>query len=450
MAFVESVKKQLWSNQSDFTKNVLTLITGTSFAQALQIASIPILTRLYAPNDFGIFAIYAAIVGILAIIVCGKYDSAIMLPKKDEDAINVMFLSTCLAFLGSFLLFLLLCTELFSTPANWAYIAPVSIFLIAFNLIQINWASRNKRFKLISMNKVFCTVVIFVTSLIFGLSGHTDFGLILGILAGQVFTAVFLGSQFLSEDRSEGKDLLKQISAKSAFSQAKKYIHFPKINMWTVLVNAISLQAPVLLLSSLSFGIVGFYSLVHRVSVLPVTLVGNSFASVFHQKIAENKHDNEKIKQITYKMYKKLLFLGITPFSILLAFGDVIFSLVFGSNWIVAGQYTQCLSLFFLFMFVSSPMTTVFLVKNHKQGFATSLLLLASRVLPLLIGLVFFENMFFAILLFAIISTISRFGFCLYILKLVKVKVNDSLLFTLKTIIVPIFGLCLIRFIVRF
>ena len=55
--------------KSSFTKNVLTLMTGTAVAQAIPIAISPILTRLYTPSDFGVFALFFSIVAILGTVV---------------------------------------------------------------------------------------------------------------------------------------------------------------------------------------------------------------------------------------------------------------------------------------------------------------------------------------------------------------------------------------------
>jgi len=38
--------------KSEFSRNVLTLMTGTTIAQAIPIAISPILTRIYTPKDF--------------------------------------------------------------------------------------------------------------------------------------------------------------------------------------------------------------------------------------------------------------------------------------------------------------------------------------------------------------------------------------------------------------
>lgn len=76
-------------SKSEFLRNVLTLMTGTTIAQAIPIANTPILTRLYTLADFGLLALFVAVTSILGSIANGRYEMAIMLPKKDEDAINI-------------------------------------------------------------------------------------------------------------------------------------------------------------------------------------------------------------------------------------------------------------------------------------------------------------------------------------------------------------------------
>jgi len=78
--------------KSEFSRNVLTLMTGTTIAQAIPIAISPILTRIYTPKDFGVFVLYMLIASVVAVIATGSYEHAIMLPKKDEDARNIFSL----------------------------------------------------------------------------------------------------------------------------------------------------------------------------------------------------------------------------------------------------------------------------------------------------------------------------------------------------------------------
>src|SRR5512133_567535 len=81
------------SNKKSFAFDVLTLTGGTTFAQILTILSVPVLTRLYQPENFGVWALYSSIASIISVIICLRYDYSIMLPESDEDAVNLLGVS---------------------------------------------------------------------------------------------------------------------------------------------------------------------------------------------------------------------------------------------------------------------------------------------------------------------------------------------------------------------
>ena len=74
---------------SSFASNVVTIVTGTAIAQIIVILATPVITRLYGPEAFGLFALFSSIISILVTVGCLRYELAIMLPKSDEDAANV-------------------------------------------------------------------------------------------------------------------------------------------------------------------------------------------------------------------------------------------------------------------------------------------------------------------------------------------------------------------------
>ena len=79
--------------KSEFSRNVLTLMTGTTIAQAIPIAISPILTRIYTPEEFGVFALYLSIIMLFSSLVAGKYELSILIPKHDKNAKNLVLLS---------------------------------------------------------------------------------------------------------------------------------------------------------------------------------------------------------------------------------------------------------------------------------------------------------------------------------------------------------------------
>ena len=89
-----------------FRNNVLTLITGTAAAQALPVVFSPLLTRLYSPEHFGLFALFVAFSSIFAVLSTGRYELAIILPEKHKKAMNLLSLATSLNLVLSLLLFI--------------------------------------------------------------------------------------------------------------------------------------------------------------------------------------------------------------------------------------------------------------------------------------------------------------------------------------------------------
>ena len=79
------------SQSSSFATDVLKLVTGTTFVQAITILASPLLTRLYGPEAFGFLALSTSIItSIIRVVACMRCKLAFMLPKTDEEAANLL------------------------------------------------------------------------------------------------------------------------------------------------------------------------------------------------------------------------------------------------------------------------------------------------------------------------------------------------------------------------
>src|SRR3989338_6212485 len=93
--------------KSDFAKSVTLLASGAFIGQSISLFTAPILTRLYSPAEFGIFAVFSAIVSILLLIATGQYEFAITLPKKEENVNAVVYLVWFMGIISSLIIFVL-------------------------------------------------------------------------------------------------------------------------------------------------------------------------------------------------------------------------------------------------------------------------------------------------------------------------------------------------------
>ncbi|MBO1511771.1 lipopolysaccharide biosynthesis protein [Metabacillus bambusae] len=361
--------KQLTKN--DFNKNVLTLLSGTMVAQGIPIAISPILTRLYTPNDFGVLALIVAISAVFGSIANARYEIAIVLPEKDEDAINLTALSVLVALALSFSLFAII--VLFHNPilsmlgneniSFWLYMTPVIVFFIGlFNTLNF-LNTRFKQYKFVARAKMYKAVVSAAIQVIAGLIKPNVHGLVGGQLSAHIF-----GNGSLLIRLMKNKELLAKIKFTEMKRLAKEYINFPKYSMWAVLANNLSQNIISIFISMLFSTItLGFYSLVNRILATPSLLIGTSIGQVFFQQATaeKNKHGHS-IK--TYKStMKKLLYLAIPAYVIMFVFIEDVIIIVFGEDWSTAGQYAQIMMPLFFFRFITSPVSTIVSV-YQKNG----------------------------------------------------------------------------------
>ena len=150
-------------------------------------------------------------------------------------------------------------------------------------------------------------------------------------------------------------------------------------------------------------------------------LLGSSMAPVFLQRITEAQHGKpDEIGRLTINLYKKLLYIGILPFAALTAFGDIVFKWIFGARWELAGIFTACLAIYYLFRLISSPLSSVFIVLNKQQKLlAFQLFLFIGRAIVLAVGAFVLKDIFWVVLLFGLFNAVAYFFVAIWILDIV-------------------------------
>ena len=84
-----------FNKMQSFSRDVITLTYVPLVSQILGILLTPILTRMYAPEAFGLAALFGSIVVIPAVFSTMGYHSAIVLPKSNSSAKILLLLCCC-------------------------------------------------------------------------------------------------------------------------------------------------------------------------------------------------------------------------------------------------------------------------------------------------------------------------------------------------------------------
>jgi O-antigen/teichoic acid export membrane protein len=362
-------------SKSEFTKNSVTLVIGSVLAQTLPIALSPIISRLYTPDNIAVWGLYMSITTILLSTANGGYELSIMLPQKEEDAINLFSLTILITFLTCciFLLIALFFNNHISillhneSIAIWLIFVPLSVFILSLTNSLTHWFNRKGNYKIIAMNKVNKNWGITIAQFLFGSTNHKPIGLISGQIIGELASAVLLGINFI-----KGKyfSLLESnFSIQKIKKLASEHKKFPLFTMPTVLLNNISSEVLTILVAIwFSNGLTGAYYFSVRLLSAPMALIGSSVSQVFFRKFSTIINEGtQDAKKFILKIWLGLIAIAVLPLTILYVWGEYLFVFVFGQEWGNAGKIASIMAPMILFTFASSP-TGIGLVVLRKQN----------------------------------------------------------------------------------
>jgi O-antigen/teichoic acid export membrane protein len=352
--------------KTTFGKNVLTVITGTALAQIFPVLISPILTRIYAPEDFGFLAIYIVSLSLLTVLATGKYENALYLPKNHKTVYRILDLSLNLTIIfsiflmGLILLFGNLSWVFFDIEHSilWLYILPFAVFISSQYVVLTQLAIKTKNYKQLSVSRIYQSFTFVVIAIAIGYLS-LSFGLVVATLLGQF--AAYKTIKKIKGDNYKFKNLFR-------LATAKQYIKFPIFMIPSGLLNTASANMPIIILTS-NFGLiyVGFYELVQRTLSIPSTFIGNSFGEVFRQQASDDLKKTGTCRPLIQNTISKLFIVSFLPFFGLWVSAPILFEIVYGADWRIAGEMAQILVPMFYIRFLSMPVASIILLRDRTE-----------------------------------------------------------------------------------
>ncbi len=419
--------------KSEFSRNVFTLVSGTAIAQFISIAASLIISRLYTPDDFGVFTIFISIASLISLLLAGRYELAINLPKSDNEGLNVLGLSIKLNLIISFFLFILslllfFIFDHFITDSNllkkWLIFIPfIASFLNISNILQ-NWLIRKKQFKLISYSKVINSVVNNGTVILLGLFAFGAWGIFLGNMLGLLALVFFLGVLFYKNYRID----LKLINSKEMKLVAKKYIDLPKSNSFQSILDTFQIQGITYLMAFFfSNTIIGLYAMTLRILQAPLWFIISSITQVFYQKATELFNQGVDIKPLILETIKKTVVIALVLIIGVMIFGPAAFALIFGEEWREAGIYARILAPWIFLDFVRIPISQVpIIVGKQKKQLSLSLISNLIVILSMLIAGLVLQEIRIGLILLSVFQSIYTIGIVIWIYSIANFKNHSN------------------------
>lgn len=342
-------------------RGMAVLATGSAMAKLVGIAAIPILTRLYAPADFGLMAVFNALVLMITPVLTLRYVLAVPLPRRDGTAMNLMALSLLLVIglgvamglvlwaFGEPLLRLVSMEEM----AVWWWLIVLGCVGGALYEQLSFWAVRRRDYRVIARTSV--TQQLSGNAVMLAL-GALSVGAV-GLLAGQVVNKSGGSLALLRAFRNDLRQSWKQVRFSRIRQLAGRYVSFPVYRVPSQFLLVFAQQSPMIGMAYL-YGaqVAGSFSLAMMMLALPLNTLGATMGKALFAEAAHLKKTGQtKVYFLTIRIVCTLFLASLVPAAILFLFGRQLFMLAFGVQWEQAGAFASSLSVYLIFAFVSAP-----------------------------------------------------------------------------------------------
>lgn len=421
------------SLRSGLVRNVLTLFTGSTIAQAIPVVISPILTRIFPVEDFATLTVVTTLISLLGVIVCGRYEIGVGLPSDDREARQLVFLAIIVAFIVSgvsMVLMLLLnhpLARLLNNEAAAPYLLLVPVAGLIYGITQAltYWNIRKRNYALMSSSRVSQSLANSGSSLAFGYSGFGFNGLVIGNILGLLAALAYTFTRTFQKSRIP----LRQVELNKPELQnlALKYSELPKVNGVHAITDMLQSTGVVFIISFL-FGSIttGLYGLTLRILQAPLNLIGSSFSIVFYKEVSEKVSLNQRIDKLLRTTIRTLALISCPIFVTIMIVGPSLFAFAFGEEWREAGVYARILSPWLFVNFISSPVSHLPVILNkQREFFMLSLVGNVLVVLSLAAGSMIFNDIKWGLIIVTISQVIFQSGMIYYFLHIAGNQKNE-------------------------
>jgi len=351
--------------RSKLLRNILTVVTGTAGAQAITLAFMPVITRIYGPEAYGVLGTFLSVTMMLIPVAALTYPIAIVLPKRDGDARGLVRLALTIALTLALVVALnlyffgdrLAATLDIQIVQPYLMLIPFVMFCGAALEICQQWLFRTQRFRITASVAVGHSLLFNSMRTIAGLVQSSALILVCTTALQQALHAAMLGLAMLRAKPHEDNHAGEAGQERPGMIElARQHSDFPKFRAPVMLINAVSQHLPTLVLAAY-FGpaAAGFFALCKQALTMPTNMIGKSVADVYYPRISRAIHDREPVAAMLLKATSALALVGLVPFSLVVVLGPWMFAFVFGEQWHVAGEYARWLALAEYVIFVSRP-----------------------------------------------------------------------------------------------
>lgn len=360
---------------------------GQGVTTILQLLRIVLLARLVSPEEFGLFALSLAIVGIgIMAYENGVTKSIVQVPNITMDQLTLSFWRTMAISGGLFAVMFLTAPVVAHLMKDERLIETIRVLAVCVPLAALRshckgYIMRQMRFKLLVAGQITGHIAYFVTAVSLAFLGFGVWALVWGQIAILIADTCVGWSQAGWRPR-----FMNFFRGKSPFARMAAGLTTFDV------VEFMGLHSVSLVIGGLfSVTDVGFYNRANNLARLPINLVKGPLARVAQPAMSRLQEDHERFRSYYCRFLEVLAVISAPLAAMLFVAGEDIIVLVLGERWQPSAPIFQILSLL-VFILPVAGTSGVVMTASGKPGRMIALGLLKSGTIIAAISLATFSE----------------------------------------------------------
>ncbi|HEY7027448.1 MAG TPA: oligosaccharide flippase family protein [Gemmatimonadales bacterium] len=342
------------------------MVGSTALGQLAIVATLPIIARLYHPEDLGRLGTFTAFLGTASVATALRYDILIVAAGSELEAIALLAGVCAMTIPVALLCCGILGWLIHQGLLGFGVLPPDAVLWMFPGLVATQlfltlryWLMRRQEFPTIARVTLGQSVVRAIAPLaLYPLGGWTP--LVASEVAGR---CAGMGTML----KARGKELrlaLAGLPAGAVTRALRNHQESPLAGLPSTLINTASNYLPLpLIAGAYGAAAAGYFAVVQRAMQLPLSLVGRNVADVFHARLAHHARvASGDARRLFWRTSLLLLGLGMIPGAVVLLAGRPAIIALLGREWAVSGDLLVALVPWSVAMFVVSPLSRAVVV----------------------------------------------------------------------------------------
>jgi len=350
---------------------IKTILSGTLLAQIIPFIVLPLLSRLYLPEEFGYFSLYFVWALTIGNCFAYRYEMSIVIAKTEKRALELSqlcvfnILASCIVLL--LIMFLLHFISRLYVPISVDAILSMSIIVsgasIAIANVYMSFKNRCGQYSAMSFVMISQQMLVSIFKVFFGTLCAIAAGLYLGHTAGLVLVGLYCLYSLKHVTKNGIITKLKYIVL------AKRYKKFPIFNLPLTILTSFSNGFLITVLFWFEMVVAaGLVGLSRTLINAPVGILTRSIGKVFFELAAKELHEHHStVEEFVNKTMFMIIRLALLPALFLAFYAENFLIILLGDRWVGVGPYAALLVPVAFMLLLTAWPERIFEVSNKQE-----------------------------------------------------------------------------------